>query len=473
MAGTLTIARTEFRRLRRQRSYWLLLAAFTALALLAAGLSRHRALREQAQQADYQRLVRAQWEGQPDRHPHRVAHYGTFAFKPAGPLAAFDPGVEPYAGRIQFLEAHRQNAANFSEAGALSSAFRLGELSLAFLLQCGLPLALIVLGHRLLAGEIESGRLRLLMTQGASSRRLLAGKLGGLALGAVPFLAATGLATVAATAGGLHGLGGPWLARLGTLGGAAALYAAGWVALTLWISARSRTAGQALALLVGLWVAFCVILPRSVAALATAAYPTPSKSAFTERLAAEVYRLGDSHNAADPNFQSIRDRLLTQYGVTKVEDLPFNYGAAVMMEGEELSAEVFARHLGELEQIHRQQNRLLALSSALNPALGFRVVSAAISGTDYAGQARFLREAEAYRYEFVQGLNTLHRDKVRYVGDRDQRLDHTHWAEFPDFQPTVPGLGESLRGAAIGWAALALWLVGPLCALLRLKLSPA
>ncbi len=471
MAGALPIALTEFRRLRRQRSYWLLLLAFAALALLAAGLSRHRAVRDQARQADYQDLVRAQWEGQPDRHPHRVAHYGTFAFKPSGPLAAFDPGVEPYAGRIQFLEAHRQNAANFPEAGALSSAFRLGELSLAFILQCGLPLVLIVIGHRLLAGENESGRLRLLMTQGASSRRLILGKLGGLTLGTVPFLGAAALATVIATAGAESTLG--WAARLGALAGAAAIYAAGWVALTLWVSARSRTAGHSLATLVGLWVAFCVVLPRTVAAFATAAHPAPSKSAFTERLAAEVHRLGDSHNAADPNYQSLRDRMLSQYAVTRVEDLPFNYGAAVMMEGEELSAEVFARHLGELEEIHRRQNRLLSLSSALNPALGFRVVSAAISGTDYDAQARFLREAEAYRYDFVQGLNTLHREKVAYVGDRDQRLDHSHWAEFADFQPTTARLGEALAGAALGWTALALWLVVPLAALLRFKLSPA
>ena len=186
----LTIARAEARLHLRRRAFRLLFGLFVGLLLVAAVLNHTRQTRDRDRQAAYQDLVRAQWEGQPDRHPHRVAHYGTFAFKAPGPLAALDPGVDAYAGRIQFLEAHRQNAANFAEATELSSAFRLGELTPAFVLQAVLPLMLVVLGFQCLVNERESGRLRLLASSGISFRTLAFGKALGLAAVATPFLLA-------------------------------------------------------------------------------------------------------------------------------------------------------------------------------------------------------------------------------------------------------------------------------------------
>ena len=41
------------------------------------------------------------------------------------PLAIFDQGIENYTGSTQFLEAHRQNSVNFSEATFLPEFFGL------------------------------------------------------------------------------------------------------------------------------------------------------------------------------------------------------------------------------------------------------------------------------------------------------------------------------------------------------------
>ena len=168
----MTVAAAEWRSISRRRSYLALMLGFLALLLVAAWLGGQKQACERERQLSYQALARAQWEGQPDRHPHRVAHYGTFAFKPPGPLAAVDPGVDGYAGRSLFLEAHRQNASNFAEAAELSSVSRLGELSLAFALHVALPLVVVALGYGALVDERESGRLRLLAAQGAPHDRL-------------------------------------------------------------------------------------------------------------------------------------------------------------------------------------------------------------------------------------------------------------------------------------------------------------
>jgi ABC-2 type transport system permease protein len=184
----LPLARLEAHLIWRRRASWLLLGLFTGLMLLAGLLSGLRQTREREQQAAYQKLVRQQWESQPDRHPHRAAHYGTFAFKPRSLLAAYEPGIEAFAGRIQFLEAHRQNGANFAEASTLSSASRLGELSPAFLVECVLALVIVVLGHGVFAAEVESGRERLLRAQIGPRGGLWAGKTLGLWLGISPFV---------------------------------------------------------------------------------------------------------------------------------------------------------------------------------------------------------------------------------------------------------------------------------------------
>ena len=462
------IATAECRLLLRRRSTWLLFALFAALVITAGWLGHERQVREQAQQAGYQRLVREQWENQPGRHPHRVSHYGTFAFKPRGPLAAFDPGVESYAGRVQYLEAHRQNAANFPEAAALSSAFRLGELSPAFVWQLVLPLVIIALGYRLQAGEAESGRLRLLLAQGVPPRTLALGKLAGLAATLTPFLvlaAIAGALLLSSSDASEAQLG----TRLAVLAGALALHATVWTALTLWVSTRARTDGQAFAVLLSLWLAFCVVIPRAAAAAAASRYPLPGKSDFTAAIEEEINRLGDPHEANGPLFAALKTETLTRYGVSKVEDLPVNYGAMVMAHGEALSAGVFNQHFAALEQRFEAQNAFVQRAVWLDPVLALRALSTAASGTDFRAQMKFQRDAEAFRYAFVQHLNALHRDKIKSSGDRDQRLAAEHWRAFADFRATPLPLNDALRGTAACWFALALWALVPLLALIRLR----
>jgi ABC-2 type transport system permease protein len=460
------IARTECRLLVRRRGYGLLLGLFLLLAITAGVLNHVRQTQTRERQAEFQQLVRKQWLEQPDRHPHRVAHYGTFAFKPPGPLAAFDPGIEAYTGRIQYLEAHRQNAANFSEAGALSSMFRLGDLSPAFLLQAVLPLVIIVLGHRALAEERESGRLALLRAQGASLGQLAWGKVGGLALALTPF-ALIALAVAAWVLRGDRAFveNAEGLRRLLLILAAAALYAVSWLVLTVWISARARTSARACGLLVTLWVLGCVVLPRAAGALGAALVPLPDKSSFNAAVAAEVRSLGDSHNPNDPHFAQLRAETLARHGVTRVEDLPFNYGAVVMAHGEALTAETFARYFAALGERMQAQDAWVTRAALLSPLIAFRTLSAALAGTDLRAELLFQREAEAYRFRFVQQLNGLHRDAIRYQGDRDQKLSAETWRQFEDFEARTPPLSEALAGTGWSWAMMLLWTVWPCAAL--------
>jgi ABC-2 type transport system permease protein len=55
----------------------------------------------------YSQEIRQRWEANPDKHPHRMAHYGYVAFKNPFALSFFDFGLDAYTGKSIFLEAHK------------------------------------------------------------------------------------------------------------------------------------------------------------------------------------------------------------------------------------------------------------------------------------------------------------------------------------------------------------------------------
>ena len=77
----------------------------TAMTMLELSHDRHE-LQSNAEQS---------FVDQPDRHPHRMVHYGHYAFRTPSPLSTLDPGIDAYTGNSIFLEGHRQNSAMFAD----------------------------------------------------------------------------------------------------------------------------------------------------------------------------------------------------------------------------------------------------------------------------------------------------------------------------------------------------------------------
>ena len=110
---------------------------------------------------------------QPDRHPHRMVHYGHYVFRAPPPLALFDPGVDAVTGQSLFLEGHRQNSAMFADARAEARTGGFGTLSPAKIYHLFLPLLIIALGHAVILRERETRTLGPLLSQGVSGPCLL------------------------------------------------------------------------------------------------------------------------------------------------------------------------------------------------------------------------------------------------------------------------------------------------------------
>jgi len=447
------IARAEWQSLFRDKVAVFGLALLTLLTLIAALTAYEHQRHANAQRAHYQAQATHEFENQPDRHPHRVAHFGHFLFRPLNPLAAFDPGIDPYTGHTLFLEAHRQNSANFADARQSSLLLRFGQLTPAFVLQVLAPLLLVFVGHAVIARERESGTLRVLLAQGVRSLDVMTGK--WLALAGFAFL--TGLpAALALLWWRVSGQVEPAPTLLLLAG--YALWLGLWPLLVVLVSAWCARGRDALLAALAVWAVLVILLPRVVPDVANTAIPLPTRFETAINVERDFQALGDPHNPDDPAFTAFRNQVLAQYGVSRIEDLPVNFKGLVGMEGERQSSALFNRYAAAAFARQQQQNQVIDRAAWFSPLLALRRLSMAAARTDLAHFQHFLDQGEAYRYALVQGLNRLQAEAMTREQDQGStsRISRDHWQQFPPFAYIPRGRPRAHRPAAhVDFAAMA------------------
>ncbi|MFI8604217.1 ABC transporter permease [Cellulophaga baltica] len=360
---------------------------------------------------EIQHEVQESWENNPDKHPHRMAHYGSFAFRLKHILSVFDLGMENFVGNAVFLEAHKQNTVNFSEASMSTGLLRFGEVSLAMLLKVIVPLLIFYLGFATIAKERENGTLKLLIGQGITRKEIVFGKWLGLWSLSLIFLSTIFLVLFFFVLIEFHdAVNADSIFRYVILLIAYVLFFGILSAITILVSAFSATAKGALVKLLGIWLLFVIIVPKSLQAMGFYLYPTPSKIEMETAVEHDLMQLGDSHNPDDPHFKALKDSVLLASNVTDIADLPFNYGGFVMSKGEALSANVYLEHQAKLYKVYGKQNNLERYSAFINPYTAIKNLSMAFSGTDFQSFLHFKDKAEAYRFNLAQEMNQLQMD---------------------------------------------------------------
>lgn len=359
--------------------------------------------------------VRRHWENMPDKHPHRMAHYGYIAFRPKAALSFFDFGIESYTRNAVFLEAHRQNTVNFFEAGFSTGMLRFGEISIALILQLLVPLLIFFLGFNTIAAERENNTLKVLLSQGAGWKEIIIGKsLGLLSISMLLFTPAVLITFSIWALQNNTGATGDELLRLLWLLVAYMIFFVIVSVIAVTVSAISKTAKMALVALIGMWLLFGIVLPRASQDLGNRLHPSPSKIEFETAVEKELIQKGDSHNPDDPYYKALKDSVMKAYKAASVQQLPFNYSGFQMKEGERISAEIYTKHLDGLLDAYQSQNNVARSTSFINPFMAIKNVSMAFSGTDFGAYTRFQKEAEAYRYRLAQHMNEL---QIKFVSN--------------------------------------------------------
>ncbi|MCU0647241.1 MAG: DUF3526 domain-containing protein [Gemmatimonadaceae bacterium] len=441
-----------------------------ALAASAVGVRQARSERSAAEA-----LTRTHWVTQEAKNPHSAAHYGIYAFKPAPVLSLIDNGVDPFAGQLTWLEAHKQNEFKARPAQDALPLARLGALGASTVLQLLVPLLIIVVAFAAFAGERESGTMRQLLALGVAPRTLAMGKALGVStvllavllpatvLGVLAVVQAEGAGAVAADA-----------PRAVTLGIVYLLFFVVWIAVSLGVSARARTARSALVSLLGVWMVTGLLAPRVASDLSRRMVQAPSAYEFATAIANDFSKGIDGHNPADARAKALEARVLKQYGVDSLSQLPVNFAGIALHAGEAYGDSVYDRRFNELWSAYERQEQVRTGVAVVAPVLAVRALSMGMAGTDVAQYRRFTDAAEQYRRQFVYAMNE---DMTQNAGEADfeYKASQALWTKVPPFSYAAPNLGWVLgqqRGAllvllawvvvSLGWAVTGVRRLSPL-----------
>ena len=440
------------------------------VATLGMGWTHHQTSRAEREAA--QQMTRTQWESQPPRNPHGAAHYGIMAIRPAPPLAFVDQGLSFFTGHAVYLEAHYQNPVRYRPAEDTTALARMGYLTAAVVLQLLLPLIIIVLTFSTFAGERERGTLRQLLSLGVPARVLVFGK----ALGVVAVL---GLLLIPATGLGVAVLGlvsenhvfMASLPRLALMGVGYLIYFAALIGVSLGVSAWARSSSASLVTLLGFWVCSSVLLPALVADFAERLFPTPTAAAFAETVRHDIAQGLDGHSPSDERYAAFVQRVLAEYGVQDVEELPVNISGLAYLESEQYSDQVMDKHNAALWAMYQRQQRVHQAGAVLAPFMALRAWSMGWAGTDLAHHWSFAQAAEQYRRTFVRRLNEDLAHNSRYAdtvnrtrGGSDYKPGAALWKSMPRFVYTPPGTKAVLAQQAWSLGILLLWVAGSMVA---------
>ena len=421
------------------------------IAAVAGGV--HNQSEIARQHADAQRAERDVWLDKGDMNPHAAAHYGAFVFKPVQPLSAIDPGLDPFVGVFVFLEAHKQQLARHRPIEDATPTRRLGQLTPVSAALVLLPLLVVALTFSSFAGEREQGTLRPLLAMGISRRSLLAGK----ALGAMlPLAAVIVPATIIGAAILFWNAPADPDAPIGSRAAGLSLvyltHTLIWIGLGLAVSARTRTQGAALIVLLAIWFANAFIMPSLAMAAAKWIEPSPSALEF----AASIQDEKDSWPTWDERVENVMQRFLD--GEFESTMAPSNVEVMALLESEADETALYDRRFAELFERYRRQADSFERAGVIAPTLAARSLSMAFAGTDESHDREFAAAAARYRAAMLKTLNS-----ELAASGRFNTFDYTRgrdlWEQVPAFDYDVPPAAWALSQSPWSAGALAAWLI--------------
>ncbi len=404
-----------------------------------------------------------QWLGQGRRNAHSATHYGIYVFKPLLPLALIDKGTDGYTGTSIFLESHKQNESKLRPAKDIAGVSRFGELTAATVLQMFVPLMIVFVAFSTISREREEGTLRQTLSLGVSRLNVGIGKFAGtgkvLLCVFLPIVAITSAFLLTSETRAEFDY--PTRGALFVL--SYLVYFTIWLLIAIASSAWFSSRGS-LIFLLAFWVLSALFIPRGVADASKRLYPTPSVAEFSRAMEQEMLVAENERN------EKLREQVLSQYGVSEVDELPFNFAGLDLQDSEEKGNDVIDRYYRRLNDTLNRQDRLHQSLSFLSPTQAVRFLSMGLAGTDTAQNKDFAAAAEAYRRTMVREMNSVVRDNVGEVDDEyrgtqslSRQTGRETWAKVAEFHYNVPDAAWVLRNHLLSVTALLTWLIVAVC----------
>lgn len=419
----------------RNRLFLVLVCVFTAALLLTTYLGILQNNTQILAQKEAQEHIREQWDAMDPTNPHRAAHFGSYAFKPTNLLNSLDEGINAVTGNVLRLEGHAQNDVMFSEASQSLLISKFGKLKPSLLFQFIIPLFLIFLSFNSYIEERESGRLKLLLVQGASLKKIVFSKVFSIwTIGLVMLI----LTTFIQLMFNMYALGFDTIFRLILFVSSYACFYLILITLTVLLSLVFRSGTGALSLSIVIWVMWTVFLPKIIGNTVEKISPLPTRVEFQTAMDVDRSKGIDGHNPSGERKKELEEKTLAKYQVNSISELPVNFSGILMQADEEYGNDVWDKHFGALYQQLQIQKRNYQLSGVFNPFASIQSLSMGTAGTDMFHHLDFLKQAENYRRFFIKKLNDEYAFGGSKTGDRNWKADTEFFQSVKDFSYDFP-----------------------------------
>ncbi len=428
------IIKNEWQILFRNRALQGISLGFLLILLLSVFLGHLQIKKQTEQYSAAKDHLRQQWESLNAMNPHSAAHYGTYVFKPSNLLSSLDEGVNSVTGNVLRVEGHVQNEMVYSEASQMQTVSKFGKLKSSLLLQYILPLLLIFLGFHSISSEKQSGRLRLLVLQGARPSSIVWAKTVSVWLYGIGLLTLTVLVYAFFN---LQSINAEIINRTLLFFFSYALYYFIVSGLTVYFSIRWQNATLALTTMVGVWILWSIFLPNILMTSVEKWHQLPSRNEFQTAMKEDRSKGLDGHNPSDERAKELEQQVLQEYGVDSLSQLPINFDGIRMQADEEYGNKVWDKHFGELRTVLGQQKKSYQLAGIFNPYISLQNTSMGFSASDNLHHQEFLLQVETYRRNFIKLLNDKHAFGGSKTGDWGWKADNDFFRSVPDyaFQP--------------------------------------
>ena len=423
---------------------------FSLLGVVFLGTVQNR--KQQNYRSEAQEHVRNQWEGLEAMNPHSAAHYGSYAFKPLSVLNSMDSGVNDLTGNVIKLEGHVQNEIVYSEVSQSLSVSKFGKLKSSLILQYVIPLFLIFLAHGTLSSEKETQRIKLLVFQGVSISKLTFAK--SLSIWIYGFLL---LLITVVFQSLVNAINLEISLRLMLIIVSYGFYYYIISSVATYFSATLRNNTSALSSILAIWIMWTIFLPKIWGNTVEKIHPLPSRQNFKSNMKEDRSKGIDGHNPRDKRREDLKEKILGEYGVDSLKNLPINFDGIVMQKDEEYGDQVWDKHFGNNYNILSKQKFLYQISGFLNPFASLQSASMGFCGTDMIHHLDFLRKSEDYRRYLIKTLNDAHAFGGSKTGDWGWTVDSSFFKSVEGFAYVTPKINEKIKYYFIDLVALLFW----------------
>ena len=397
-----TIFKNEWKALLRNKLFLFFSVFFILLLIVTTYFGIIQNNQQIQNQKSAQEHIRKQWEEMGPYNAHSAAHFGTYAFKPNSILSNLDEGVNAVTGIVLRLEGHKQNDVAFSEASQSLFVSQFGKFKISLLFQFIIPLLLIFFSFNIYTSEITSGRLKLLIVQGNSFSKIIFAKIMTLlSLAALLFI----ISILFQLLFNYNQIGWEQIFRLSIFLISYLLYYLIIISFTVLVSLIFKNNTSALSLTLICWFLWTIFLPKIIGSFTENLTTQPSRFSLQNSMDEDRAKGIDGHNPEDKRIKDLEAKVLEEYNVDSLSQLPINFYGILLQADEEYGNKVWDKHYGKLYSNLIEQKKHYQLSGIINPFASLQSLSMAASGTDLIHHLDFLNKAEIYRRGFIKALN--------------------------------------------------------------------